>query len=85
MKILDFLQEVQLSQCEAANRIEIRSLPVLLVGRLQQDEVGHAHRVQGFRRCQVRGGATHLSPLIAGESYHELLILWSFYQCVPYF
>ena len=53
------------------------------MGRLQQDEVGHAHQVQGVRQRQVRGGATHLSPLITGESYHEQLIIWSCYQCVP--
>ena len=61
------LQEVQLSQREASNIDGIWLLSVLLVGCLQQDEVDPAHQVQGVKQCQVRGGATDLPPLLAGQ------------------
>ena len=65
------IQEVQLSRREASNVNGIRLLSVLRVGGLQQDKVGPAHRVQVVRHRQVRGGATHLSPLLAGQFYRE--------------
>ena len=70
------MQEVQLSQREASNVNGIWLLSVLRVGCLQQDKVGHAHQVQGVRHHQVRGGATDLPALLAGQFYREHLILW---------
>ena len=69
------MQEVQLSQREASNIDGIWLLSVLLVGCLQQDEVDPAHQVQGVKQCQVRGGATDLPPLLAGQFYRQHLIL----------
>ena len=43
------------------------------MGRLQQDEVGPDHQVQGVKQCQVRGGATPLPPLLPGQFYCEHL------------
>ena len=61
------IQEVQLSRREASNVNGIWLLSVLCVGCLQQDEVGPAHQVQVVRHRQVRGGATHLPPLLPGQ------------------
>ena len=45
------------------------------MGCLQQDKVGPAHQVQGVEHRQVRGGATHLPALLAGQFYREHFIL----------
>ena len=69
------IQELQFSQREASNRNEMRPFSVCLVGCLQQDEVGPAHQVQVVGHRQVRGGATHLPALLAGQLYRKHLIL----------
>ena len=72
-KSYTYIQEVQLSQREATSgsESEIRLFCILLVGCLQQDEVGPAHQVQVVRHRQVRGGETHLPALLAGQFYRE--------------
>ena len=72
------IQEVQLSRREASNVNGIWLLSVLRVGCLQQDEVGHPHQVQVVEQCQIRGGATDLPPLLAGQFYRTL-----YFVCEP--